>query len=243
MSRAFGRAVRNLVGPDKALLSTFGMKNNVIQFARILSVILVLVVATTACNRRPRWGTALPGQNTRPGDDGRQQGIGQRGQTDNIPPINPFGGPGNGSVTPITPAPEGGIPSDIGGGSRSKFDDTTPDASFFATQTVYFDFDKAVVKTTEIEKIRSVAAHLKSNATHLLEVDGHCDERGTEEYNRALGERRAQAIREVLAREGVGPERVRTVSFGEDKPVDPGHSESAWSKNRRGEFILLRPNK
>lgn len=72
-------------------------------------------------------------------------------------------------------------------------------------------------------------------------MDGHCDERGTEEYNRSLGERRAQGIREFLAREGVDASRVRTISFGEDKPVETGHNEAAWSKNRRGEFILLTP--
>ena len=81
------------------------------------------------------------------------------------------------------------------------------------------------------------------NTADAVRVEGNCDERGTEEYNRALGERRALALREELVRLGVDPSRVDTVSYGEDKPVDPGHDESAWRKNRRGDFILLSPPK
>jgi peptidoglycan-associated lipoprotein len=89
--------------------------------------------------------------------------------------------------------------------------------------------------------VTAVADHLKANATAAVEVDGHCDERGTEEYNRALGERRALAVREELILMGVDGQRVVTKSFGEDRPIDPGHDESAWKKNRRAEFILLTP--
>ena len=74
-----------------------------------------------------------------------------------------------------------------------------------------------------------------------LLIDGHCDERGTEEYNRALGSRRALAVRKVLVEYGISPDRIRTRSWGEDKPVDPAHNEAAWAKNRRAEFILLLP--
>ena len=79
---------------------------------------------------------------------------------------------------------------------------------------------------------------MKANAQDALEIDGHCDERGTEEYNRSLGERRALALREELLRLGIDPMRIDTVSFGKDKPVDPGHDEAAWKLNRRGEFLL-----
>jgi hypothetical protein len=85
------------------------------------------------------------------------------------------------------------------------------------------------------------ASALAASASDKLLIEGHCDERGTEEYNRSLGERRALALREALAKAGVSPDRVRTLSYGKDKPADPGHDESAWSKNRRGEFILLHP--
>ena len=74
-----------------------------------------------------------------------------------------------------------------------------------------------------------------------MKIEGHCDERGTEEYNRALGERRALALREELARLGIDPGRVDTISYGKDRPVDTGRDESAHRKNRRGEFVVLTP--
>jgi peptidoglycan-associated lipoprotein len=116
-----------------------------------------------------------------------------------------------------------------------------PDSETFRANTVYFDFDRSNVKASERAKIEAVAAHLKANAAQKLRVEGHCDERGTEEYNRALGERRAQSVREYLVNLGVTADRVYTISFGEDKPADPGHDEAAFAKNRRGEFILLKP--
>src|SRR5437899_12093675 len=95
----------------------------------------------------------------------------------------------------------------------------------------------------EKPKVAKVAEYLKTRASDAVRVDGHCDERGTEEYNRSLGERRALALREELVRLGIDPTRVDTISYGEDRPADPGHDESAWRKNRRGEFILLTPPK
>lgn len=213
------------------------------MFARLLPVILVIAISTTACKTRPRWGTVLNGRNGAVADDSLAGKGGPRSGTNpndfTVNPIRP-GGEGAG-LNPIQPVDPGSLVSDPTGAGRDRFDDATRDESKFAAQTVYFDFDKYAIKPGEIEKIKTVATHLKANATHLMEVDGHCDERGTEEYNRSLGEKRAQSIREYLVREGVAAERVRTISFGEDKPVDPGHSESAWSKNRRGEFILLTP--
>jgi len=108
---------------------------------------------------------------------------------------------------------------------------------------VHFDYDSSVVKSSEKAKVSKVAIYLKGNSAVAVRVEGNCDERGTEEYNRSLGERRALALREDLARLGIDPSRVDTISYGEDKPVDSGHDESAWRKNRRGDFILLTPPK
>jgi len=119
--------------------------------------------------------------------------------------------------------------------------DYNQDPAKLAAYTVHFKFDSAVVEDKEQASLASVSDALKSDANAKLLVEGHCDERGTEEYNRSLGERRALALREALAKVGVDPERIRTVSYGKDKPVDPGHDESAWSKNRRGEFIWCTP--
>ena len=115
------------------------------------------------------------------------------------------------------------------------------DRETFKGNTVYFEYDKSAIKSSELAKIAAVAEHLKSHADASLAVEGHCDERGTEEYNRSLSERRALSIRERLVNLGVSADRVTTEAFGEDKPADLGHDDSAWSKNRRGEFILLIP--
>jgi peptidoglycan-associated lipoprotein len=90
--------------------------------------------------------------------------------------------------------------------------------------------------------LEEVARRMKSNFQgKALLVEGHCDERGTEEYNRSLGDRRALSVREKLAQLGLDAEIVHTISFGEEKPIDPGHNDAAWSANRRGELILCSP--
>ena len=105
--------------------------------------------------------------------------------------------------------------------------------------TVYFDFDRYNVNASELPKIVAVANTLKDAPAARLRIEGHCDERGTEEYNRTLGERRALSVRDVLIKEGVASSRITTESWGEDKPAVDGDTESAYSKNRRGEFVLL----
>jgi len=109
----------------------------------------------------------------------------------------------------------------------------------FKDQTVYFDYDKHNVKPSEVDKLKEVAHRMKNFQGMALRIEGHCDERGTEEYNRSLGDKRAQAVREFLASEGFDPTMMPTITFGEDKPADPGHTDAAFTKNRRGELILL----
>ncbi|MBI3875585.1 MAG: OmpA family protein [Verrucomicrobia bacterium] len=116
-----------------------------------------------------------------------------------------------------------------------------PDAAAFAPNTVHFAYDSASIASKETAKIKEVAVVLRGQPANKVVIDGHCDERGTEEYNRALGERRALSIREKLIKEGISADRIYTRTFGKDKPVGLGHDESARSQNRRGEFILLRP--
>ncbi len=107
--------------------------------------------------------------------------------------------------------------------------------------TVHFLFDSSTVEPSEKSKVQAVADYLKANAGNAVRIEGHCDERGTEEYNRALGERRALALREELVRQGVEPTRADTLSFGKDRPANAAHNEEAWRENRRGEFIVLTP--
>src|SRR6202048_5110599 len=101
-------------------------------------------------------------------------------------------------------------------------------------QPVYFAFDSFEIQSSETEKLRQIASFMKGASNSVI-LAGFTDERGTEEYNRGLGERRAQAARNYLLSEGVSPSRIQTVSFGQEMPAAPGHDESAWAKNRRAE--------
>jgi peptidoglycan-associated lipoprotein len=136
-----------------------------------------------------------------------------------------------------------GGPTEMGGGATANFDpdQMAQDRSTFAAETLYFEYESSTIRSSEESKISSVAAALKSDASAKLLIEGNCDERGTEEYNRSLGERRALAAREALANAGVDSGRVATRSYGEDRPADPSHTQSAWAKNRRDEFVLLHP--
>jgi len=124
---------------------------------------------------------------------------------------------------------------------RDLIEGMIPDRDTFKSNIIYFDFDRSSIRTSERSKLDAIAKILKSKPETKIQIEGHCDERGTEEYNRALGERRALAAREYLIRSGISADRIFTISYGEDKPADPGHNEEAWAKNRRDEFILLLP--
>jgi len=116
-----------------------------------------------------------------------------------------------------------------------------PDRAALAAYTVHFAYDSSAIRKSEQASLQSVAQALAADSNTKLLVEGNCDERGTEEYNRSLGERRALAAREALAKLGVDPMRVFTRSYGKDKPADTGHDEAAWQKNRRDDFVLLHP--
>lgn len=105
-------------------------------------------------------------------------------------------------------------------------------------QTVYFDYDSSVLKPEAKLKLERAATWLKRNAKVNVQVEGHCDERGTNEYNLALGERRALAARRYLISLGVDPDRIFTISYGEERPAVEGHGEWAWKFNRRAEFKI-----
>lgn len=137
-------------------------------------------------------------------------------------------------------------PSDAGGTGTIPMgelgeDGMFHDANAFSANTIYFGYDSSVVRADELVKLDEVIQIMKAEPRFKLIVEGHCDERGTEEYNRSLGERRANSVRERLINAGIDSTRVRTISYGEDKPAEFGHDESSWTRNRRSEFILLRP--
>ena len=199
-----------------------------------LALVLVAALATTGCKHGFNGKvTTLPGH--------RETAVAENGPGNTLPP---------GPAIDTTPAPIAN-PTPLANPFGNKEPGTTPTADFdinnynqdraaLAAYTVHFKFDSSVVQDNEQSNISSVAQALSDQSLKLL-IEGHCDERGTEEYNRALGERRALALREALAKVGVDPARVRTISYGKDKPADDGHDEAAWAKNRRGEFVLLHP--
>jgi peptidoglycan-associated lipoprotein len=112
------------------------------------------------------------------------------------------------------------------------------DRASVAGEKVYFDFDRAEIKAEFMPVIKAQAAFLNANASKSVSLEGHCDERGTREYNLSLGERRAASVADVLKANGVAANRIKLVSFGEDRPAMEGHDESAWGKNRRVEFVV-----
>lgn len=209
----------------------------------LLVLAFVIVGGTPGCKQKPKGVTALPAV-TRSTTSQRPDVTPVRGGT-----VTPEPGRGTPIVEPVvtTPAPTPSTPiAENPSGfplPSGPIDETgyTRDENIFKPYTVYFDFDKSTIKAGERSKVETVANHLKANPTQKVKIEGHCDERGTEGYNLALGDRRALAIREYLIRLNVAADRIYTISFGEARPVAEGHDESAWSQNRRGEFILLLP--
>ena len=198
------------------------------KFLNILLASVLLASLGVGCKKNPKNVTHIPAN---------QRAIG------NDPNLS----------RPITTPIDSGRAIDNGGLSTRPLDGSEeqiampiegePDRAALASETVYFDFDRVAVKPSEMPKIENVATFLKNTPGVQLIVEGHCDERGTEEYNRSLGERRAIAVREVLIqRFGIDSGRITTVTMGEDRPVSLEKTEEAYAKNRRGEFVVLRPN-
>ncbi len=116
------------------------------------------------------------------------------------------------------------------------------DREMLKTQAVHFDYDSAVMRPADSDRVALVARYLQSQPAFYLLIEGHCDERGTEQYNLTLGQRRAQSVRDTLMQFGINPERVQTISFGEKVPVIESNDKISYQENRRGEFVVYRPS-
>ena len=127
----------------------------------------------------------------------------------------------------------------IAGASEGKFEDLYTRCTDVDFAPVYFGFDSTVVPAGELPKIDEVSKHLTDKTDRVVVVEGNCDERGSSEYNMALGENRAIIIRNYLVQSGIAADRIQTRSYGAEKPAVDGHDESAWAKNRRGEFAIF----
>jgi peptidoglycan-associated lipoprotein len=110
----------------------------------------------------------------------------------------------------------------------------------FESEPIYFDFDRSDIKSEYRAVLERKAAWLKAHPEYRVRIEGHCDERGTAEYNVALGEKRALSVKDYLVALGVPVKRISTISYGEERPAVRGQDEAAWAKNRRAEFRLLK---
>jgi peptidoglycan-associated lipoprotein len=191
------------------------------KIVQLLVIALAITMVTAGCRKKPGAITPLKDRTTMLRD----------------------GDPGPGGIVDLG---NGGLTTgDTGLGTeqslRPDLANADADPSILAAYKVLFDFDSSVIRASEQGNVDAVASYLKSNPNVGLRVDGHCDERGTEDYNNALGERRALALRDAVIALGVEADRVITQTFGENKPIAVGQDESAYSQNRRGEFIVLLP--
>ena len=108
----------------------------------------------------------------------------------------------------------------------------------FLNENIYFAFDEATLDGPAQDLLKQKAVWMQDNPDSSVVIEGHCDERGTNAYNLALGERRAESVKMFLVNLGIADSRMTTISYGEEKPVDMGHNEEAWAKNRRATFVL-----
>ena len=188
-------------------------------------VLIALMAATlTGCKTKPKNITPIPGGNAGVAGSGSLLGRDSSGTVN-----------GGGDVVTVDQS------GNIGLSDLDEFENMLMDRDALAAQTVYFELDRSEIHPDDLDKVEAVAGILAQDAQNKVLIEGHCDERGTEEYNRALGERRALSVRDALAGLGVSADRIRTMSFGEDRPADPGLNDAAYSRNRRGEFVLLKP--
>lgn len=153
-------------------------------------------------------------------------------------PMAPYGG-GSGDLQSIDAAGgAGGLGSDAFGRTGNEWSPIEG----VKMPVIYFAFDQSRIGSSEVPKLETTAKYMKDNSTIGLIIQGNCDERGSHEYNIGLGERRALAVREFLAKLGVQDSRMQTISYGSERPADPGHNEASWMKNRRADLVPAKMN-
>ncbi len=191
---------------------------------RILFTVGVLVgsLALLGCPKRPEVGQAGPGA------------VGPAAATVPSPaPAAPAPRPGEVPVTRATPPAETPVRPAPPAAARPA---PVPAAS--PLKDVFFDYDRSAIRDDQKAVLNEDVSWLKANARAKVTVEGHCDERGTAEYNLGLGERRAKAVKDYLVAAGVAADRVATISYGKERPFVLGHDESAWKWNRRGHLVI-----
>jgi peptidoglycan-associated lipoprotein len=195
------------------------------RLALILLVMLAVPIVLAGCAKRPATTAAAVPAPT-----------GTAATTGAAPaPAAPAPAPAPAAPAPTESAPATAAPQTPGSTAR-------PSPKEFVSvpelKDIHFDFDKYDIRPGDAKVLDSNASWLKSNPDQLLLIEGHCDERGTNEYNLALGERRAKATMNYLVSQGVQANRITIISYGEERPLCTEHSESCWSQNRRSHFLV-----
>ena len=154
----------------------------------------------------------------------------------------PTGSASTTAATPPAPAPVQSAPPTAATTTPAPSSTARPAVQDFAAvpelADVFFDFDKYDIRPGDAKTLDANANWLKSNPNHLVLIEGHCDERGTNEYNLALGERRAKSTMNYLVSQGVQANRITIISYGEERPQCTEHNEACWAKNRRAHFLV-----
>lgn len=215
----------------------------------VVGVLLILITAVlSACTpQQTIRGTERPGASSAAGG-----GLAGGGDA---------GGANGGGITSVTVQPEAGVSTGAAGGAGGVLDaglpsggatgaggvgGTTPGAMGFPTfadgsspfSDIQFDFDSSLLRDDAKPVLVKISEHMKKNSRARLLIEGHCDSRGTDQYNMALGERRAESARSFLAALGVSSKMLATVSFGKERPADPADTEEAYARNRRAHFVV-----
>ena len=195
----------------------------------MLAAVLVATVLT-GCSRKPKLD--LSGLRNPPAGSGEGVAGGTFSPLDGM-----AGGAGAFGAGTGADGAWAGMDKPLGGGGGSSNINAINEP--WAQVVVYFAFDSATLGDSEMPKLETLAGHLREHADYITVVEGHCDERGSDEYNRALGENRALVVRDHLISLGIEAARLETVSYGEEKPAVPGAtSESQHAKNRRAQFVI-----
>ena len=199
----------------------------------ILVSLLISVVVLVGCAKRPAMTAA-----SAPAPSGAAQATAPPATT-TPPGATTPSTPGSGSSSSTTPGTPG-TPGTQPPGSGTATPGARPPVSEFAAnpnlKDIYFDFDKYDIRPGDAKTLDGNATWLKGN-NNLVLIEGHCDERGTNEYNLALGERRAKATMNYLVSQGVQAGRITIISYGEERPICTEHNEACWARNRRAHFL------
>jgi peptidoglycan-associated lipoprotein len=205
--------------------------------------LLVSAVVLTGCAKRPATTAAAA---PAPTGAAGTTGAGGTGTSGGGSQMQPGGGTGSGATAEATQPGAGGGTAGSGAGAGTGTQSPTatarPAIRDFAADSnlgdVFFDFDKYDIRQTDTRTLDGNAQWLKSNPNHLVLIEGHCDERGTNEYNLALGERRAKSTMNYLVSQGVQANRITIISYGEERPACTEKTEQCWAKNRRAHFLV-----